>query len=946
MIRSAALLLTLVTGFSALVYEVAWQKYLAVLLGSHAEATAIVLGLFLGGLSYGYRLFGNISLKMTAAGTPGRPAAPRLLLVYGVIEVCIGLYAIAFPLLFCAVHAISTALANTPESIAFPIDVLLAALLILPPAMLMGGTIPFLTQALSTSLADATRFHAFVYGFNTVGAFLGAISAGFVLIPALGLAGVVLAMGIVNLAAGVAFWGLARRIRGLVVPAPRQHVTTDAEAAPQRGAVLGCIAVAALVGFAMMTLQAVVNRVAALAAGGSPFTFSTVVAVFVLGIAAGSLAVSAMGRISPLVLPMSQWALLACLLLLYPVVADAGYWAHRVRVAFPSRPDLAPAYHFANFIGLQGVLLVPLALSGAALPLLFHRLHDKVGDLGQLAGRLYSWNTVGALLGALLGGYALLFWLDLHHIYRLMLVAICGAATIVTVQALPRHGPVGIGTAVVAVAVIASLPPWPKQRMAAGTFRTREPLPETFAGPDTFFREARIMPDKDWIVFYEDGPTATVAVTNQDGLALFVNGKSDSSLPADQLTVGMLALLPAILVDRCERAFVVGYGTGLTASEFASLDSVREVIVAEISPAVVRAAVNFDPLNGDASRNRKLQIVPRDAYRALLKHSGKFDVIVSEPSNPWVAGVEMLYSLEFLRAARNRLAPGGVFTQWFHTYETDDATLALVLRTTCEAFDHVAIWCGHGRDLLILGFESSDPLPAIDVLQRRWGRRDFQEGFGRIGVESLPALLAHEILPLGVLHEIDLPGAIHTLLRPSLNHRAALAFFAGASASLPACTTHRAAEIGAANSLLGRYHAARGGSLSDTDWGGAASEVCKLAQSACATFLARWAHERSESPQLAEFLAGLRQGSNEVPMLSPSHLSRLSSLFSADGTSGDDATYDVALGVTEVFEHFYHHAFPFDAAALRNLWQRCDGDPRCEAGRARAMATGVDRSRR
>ena len=182
MVRVVALALTVVTGFSGLVYEVAWQKYLAVLLGSHSEATAAVLAIFLGALALGYALFGRVARRLVdRAFEQGRPA--RLLVTYGCVEMAIGVYAFAFPLAFSGVQALSLALPVADSFFAFGIDVALCALLIGPPAVLMGATVPLLTQGLSRGLEDATRLHALVYATNTAGAFVGALSAAFVLVP-------------------------------------------------------------------------------------------------------------------------------------------------------------------------------------------------------------------------------------------------------------------------------------------------------------------------------------------------------------------------------------------------------------------------------------------------------------------------------------------------------------------------------------------------------------------------------------------------------------------------------------------------------------------------------------------------------------------------------------------------------------------------------------------
>src|SRR5262245_51502316 len=219
MTRTLSLILTVLTGLTGLVYEVTWQKSLATLLGSHAEATAAVLGIFLGGLSLGYALFGRVSRRVLAAAA-GSGAAPRLLLVYGAVEAGIGLWALAFPMLFAAARSVSAWLPIHRDPAAFATDVALTALLIGPPTVLMGGTIPLLTQALARSLADATRFHALVYGLNAGGAFVGALAAAFLLVPAFGISGTLRAMGALNLLVGATFALLGARERGRSRPAP------------------------------------------------------------------------------------------------------------------------------------------------------------------------------------------------------------------------------------------------------------------------------------------------------------------------------------------------------------------------------------------------------------------------------------------------------------------------------------------------------------------------------------------------------------------------------------------------------------------------------------------------------------------------------------------------------------------------------------------------------
>src|SRR5271157_3751925 len=571
MIRALALAVTVLTGFSGLVYEVAWQRYLAVLLGAHSEATAAVLAIFLGGLALGYSLFGRLTrVRMRASARTGA---------------------------------------------AFGFDLVLTALLLLPPTVLMGGTIPVLTQALAGSLAEATRVHAWVYGFNTIGAFTGALAGGFVLLPWLGLDGVLYAMAGVNLLAGVAFVGLDAWARGgLLAPLDAGTAAPLLPAAAGRS-FLGYAAVAFLAGFAMMCVQTVLNRVGALSFGASHFTFAMVVAVFVLCIALGSLGVSALPRVPPLLVVGSQWLLVLLLGALYFGLEDAPYWAHVLRTLFRDMNVNFYPYHGMAFLGMLAVLAIPIGLSGALLPLLFHHLQREMGDLGGVAGRLYSWNTLGSLLGAVLGGYALLFWLDLHQVYRVALGALAVGATLLTVQVLRVSWVAAGSLAAGAIALLLLFPPWSADHLSAGLFRIRTPEPLSYDGPRKFFDALQ----RAKVIFHRDDPTSTIVVKESQrgpgevSRAIVTNGKPDGDLVGDYPTMAMLALLPALLAEKFERAFVIGYGTGVATGELAALEESREVTVAEISSGVLEAAPLFDHANQNASKNPKVHIVRSDA---------------------------------------------------------------------------------------------------------------------------------------------------------------------------------------------------------------------------------------------------------------------------------------------------------------------------------------------
>jgi len=942
MVRSIALGLTVLTGFSGLVYQVAWQKYLATLLGSHSEATCAVLGIFLGGLSLGYALFGRVARRL-ATGSPDRDGRARLLMAYGLVEAGIGLYALAFPWLFQLAGAVSLALPHGAELLAFGLDVLLTALLIGPPTVLMGGTIPLLTQGLSQGVEDATRFHSMVYGFNTAGAFVGALAAGFVLVPTLGLVTTVRAMGVVNLVAGGAFVALRHR------ESARSHAPAAEAGTPPDHAVQGLptgfvafASVALLAGFAMMTLQTTLNRVGALALGASHFTFAMVVATFVLCIALGSLAVSALRRIPAGFVAVSQWMLVACLILVYPLVEDLPYWAHILRIALHDAG--LPAFYGAVFCSLLALVVLPLGLSGALLPLLFHEVRRERADLGDTAGRLYAWNTVGSLLGALVGGYLLLFWIDLHATWRIATLALAGGAALLTAHTFPGRRMLAAGGFATVAVALALLPPWSAGRMSAGLFRSPYPA-ESFAnGPDAFFtKQTEGFGGAAYIRFQTDDPGATITVRStirNDGLSIATNGKSDGNTPGDDPTVVLLGLLPALFAEQCERAFVIGWGTGITVGELAALEKTREVVVAEVSPGVMEAAPLFEDRNRRALANPKARVLRRDAYRALLHSEGLFDVIVSEPSNPWTTGIELLFSLEFLQAARARLSDGGVYAQWFHTYETDDASIELVLRTYRQAFDEVAVWRSMSGDLILLGFADASRSPDLATLEARFARSDFGTQLAERGFTSLPRLLAHEVMPLGVLHALPLDGPTHTLLHPILSDLAARAFYRKDEGHLPVSLDRDAAAAGARHSWLRRYRAAHG--LSDEERRGVLEEACKIDLYHCATLFAQWRHDEPDSEALAESLAAARSDATRAPALEGKALDGLAALFGENRMATGIASFELARDLAGIYTRYYHHAAPFPAAPLHSVWERCaETDARCARELPRVHKLGV-----
>jgi len=928
------LALTVVTGATGLVYEVAWQRTLATLLGSHAEATAAVLGLFLAGLSAGYALFGRESRRLVARAAR-RGEAPPLLRVYGFVEAGIGVLALLFPWAFAAVQRISLALPVTNEAAAFGFDVALSALIVLPSTVLMGGTVPLLTQGLARSLADATRFHAFVYAFNTAGALIGALAAGFRLLPWLGLRGSILAAGLVNLAVGAIFiaWGSVTAGRS-VAPAPAEPEV------PRARGIGALVAIALLCGFALMAIQAVWNRMAALSLGSSPYTFTLVVSLFVACIAVGSLAVSLLPRVSQRWLPWNLLLLLLGFAALHAVLDAAPFAAHVLRLEFGKDPASFYAYWSAVF-GRMLLWAGPVVvLSGATLPLLFHFAKQSRGDLGGVAGRLYAWNTLGSLVGALIGGHLLLLWLDLAAVHKGALLALALAFTISVLHVTHRRSFAGLA-ALASLALVLALPGWDPRALSAGLFRVRDeiaaPAYTSSAVIDALFRDRELL-------FYDDDPVASVAVheigvAGERVRAIFTNGKPDGATKGDYPTMALAGLVPAVLLPRLERAFVVGWGTGITAGELAALSTTREVVVAEISSAVLAADPFFASANLGAGTSPKVRTLRSDAYRALLRSEGRYDAIVSEPSNPWMAGVEMLFSREFLLAAKSRLTEDGAYVQWFHCYESNDETLALVLRTFRDVFPATAVWYTLGDDILLVGFANPRTELDLSVLAERVARPDVAAGLGRAGVGSLAAFVAHELMPPGLLGGVALEGPVHTLMHPRLTFAAARAFFAGGRSRLP-FTGADGAPPGASRALASQLRARDGAALSEATYAALVDESCRARADVCTAWLADWLRARPGSPLLAERLAKWEVTAVGEP------IAREDVRDFAALLSGRVPTRAVELAEAQrqsaLVRRYLKPGIPFRGGPLLALWSRCRPPPdhgdACERGLREAIA--------
>ncbi|HTI98438.1 MAG TPA: hypothetical protein VL527_06000, partial [Dongiaceae bacterium] len=785
------------TGATALVYEVIWQRYLARLTGNDSLATALILGIFLGGLSGGYALAGRLSRRTQ------QPAR-----VYAGLEAIIGLWGFIFPSLFAVVASATQSWSFAPPGWLLLQGSVSTVILIGLPAVCMGGTVPLLTRVLAGSLTGATRVHARLYGTNTAGAFLGVLAAGYFLIPGLGLPASLRVMAAINLIAA-GFFAFGTKPACNVSPIkkiPDPEPVTNDRSAPRTFPVWMLYAIAALNGAAVMTLENVMIRITNLTLGSSSYSFSLLVGVFVLSLAGGSFAVGALRRWPRGLLFGTQTLALAAWWLVFITLDDWPYAAHLVRAAFQGNGVGFWLFQGAVLVMLLAVLIVPVGLLGATLPLIFHELKQDLQLVGWHSGRMFSANAAGCVIGSVVGGWLLFYPVDNPGVLASALGVVALAAVLAS-WPLGKFIRLGALALVIAAAMLSwRQPDFNKNRFAHGTFGVNQLTPYSYRGPQYFYENFE---RNRTVKFYDDCPAGTVAViadlTDTGGspemsqlppglpfpqtdtsapanppLAIMVNGKPDSHTLRDRQTLKLSADIPALWAGQRAKALVIGLGTGVTAGELSLYPDLKQIDVAELSSGVVDALPLFAQFTHSVQDDPRLHIHLGDAFRVLGRSREQWDIIISEPSNPWVTGVDLLFSREFYRLAREHLTDDGVLLQWVQKYAIDPKTFGILMNTVRSEFQHCCIYQGEPGDLLVLA--SKRPLAVADEQRAEAtlaANPALQASLAEIGIHSFAELRQRERMGLLLVSDQLKDAGVETLDRPRVHYRAGRSRFIG-----------------------------------------------------------------------------------------------------------------------------------------------------------------------
>ncbi|HET7545617.1 MAG TPA: fused MFS/spermidine synthase [Polyangiaceae bacterium] len=745
------------SGFSALVYQTTWQRMFRLTFGASTAASAAVLAIFLGGLGLGGAVLGR---RVERSRQP--------LVFYGNLELGIAGLAALSPLLCAAVNAFYLHLGGSQALGTFgstAIRLLLTALVIGPAAALMGGTLPAVARAVVEEADDNRSSLSLLYSINTVGSVFGALVGPLLLFGLLGNELTLYGAACVNALVGLSARALGRRLPELP---PGGESASDVDAGVQGDArAVGArfiYAVAALVGFAFLALELVWYRILTPLLGGSSLTFGLILACALSGIGLGGYWFSRRSAEKGMSLSLVSWTLALealCVLVPFAWGDDLAFVAAYLR----QMGSLGFGHLIAGWVFFSALVVLPTAIvSGYQFPMLFALLGRGRRGVGGQVGRAYAFNTVGTLTGSLLAGFILIPELGAVSTWRLLARLLVLSAAVCAVAAW-RHGSriralVGpLFVAGCALALSRSAGPGVVFRhspIGAGRF-------DLSGSSENARLSLRRRAEID-VVWQRDGVESTVAINAANGISFLVNGKSDGAVVGDKGTQAFLGLLPAALHGHAKSAFVVGLGTGMSAGLLGRVPGIEHVEVAELERSVLEVARRAALANGDVLENPKVQILNGDGRELMLTSSRRYDLILSEPSNPYRAGVASLFTREFYQAAAVRLQRGGLFAQWLQAYEVDARTLSIAIATLRAVFPEVSLWGGGSGDLILIG--SFSPL-VIDTDRLRHDLQDpaYANWLRRAWLtEGVEGLVAHHLAPSRLLDRMasTLPAPVNT----------------------------------------------------------------------------------------------------------------------------------------------------------------------------------------
>jgi spermidine synthase len=721
-----ASVLFLLSGGTGLAYEVIWFKRFSHVWGNSTLATAAVVASFLLGLGIGARQLGRVADRVRSP-----------LQWYGLCEIGIGLLALAIPFEIQSLLALSARISSPLQGqpVLHSLARLVFTFLIIGPVcVLMGGTLPLLVRHF-TSSASLDRATAWLYATNTLGAAAGCYVTGFHLLPSIGLAASNTLAAALNLTVGSVAIVVSRRLVGAPTLPAAPALPVDALPAFGQIALYGT---AAITGCAALVLQIVWTRQLALILGGSTYAFTAMLCVVLIGIGVGSLVFHLWLKDGPNLLYAP--ALTMLVLAFATVIGQAliPQLTYLAGVVVPLRASQSFNAAFALVVSAM-LELLPAVGMGILFPLFVHLMGVRVPEAGRAVGSIYAWNTLGTMVGAIGTALVLIPTWGTARSVTIALGLYAGAALLLSPSRHARDHLTRLAVCLLIAGVIAVSPSGADPRLTnQGMYLAG------YLAPQQVLHDQKLL-------FFKEGPSCSVLVDEASGIrSLHVNGKADASTGADMNTQLGLAYFARFLRPHSTNILVIGFGSGTTAGASLLFPNTR-VTCCEIEPAVFAASKHFVAVNHSPQLSPQFSLVLDDGRSYLQGTREKFDLIISEPSNPWMAGVSNLFTKEFYEAAKERLNDDGLLAQWVQLYEFAISDYATLIRTVMSVFPHAALLLLDDADSILLA--SPSPLAgtseAVQAAQAAVNsspdiQSDLARYFGSTDVFSL--LLSHLVL--------------------------------------------------------------------------------------------------------------------------------------------------------------------------------------------------------
>jgi spermidine synthase len=720
----ALLVLFIGSGCAALIYEVVWFQLLQLSVGSSAVSLGILLAIFMGGMCLGSLLLPKYLNR-----------AQHPLKVYAFLEIGIAVFGILVLFLVPFIGRLYTSIAGTGQ-VSLVLRALVAGICLLPPTLLMGATLPAIARWVEAT-PRGVAWLGYFYGGNLAGAVAGSLLAGFYLLRVFDMpTTTVVAVALNVLVALLALVIAGQTPHTIITDSARPSTPVVASVAP--GARLVYVAIG-LSGLTALGAQVVWTRVLSLIFGASVYTFSLILAVFLVGLGIGSSLGAALARSGSHARTALGWTQIGlCVALAWAAYASTGslpYW--------PINPSISSNISFNYQLDLVRALYVMLPgaiLWGASFPLALAAVATQGQDSARLVGGVYAANTAGAIVGASVTALVLVGTVGSQFAQQ-ALIGIAALSGLMLLMPSPGENRKAPLPTVVLVIVIALL--------AGALARTVLPLPGILVA---YGRYAATWLGQNEIIYVGEGVTASVAVSRTpNGVLNYHNaGKVQaSSEPQDMRLQRMLGHITTLVPKAPSKVLVIGCGAGVTAGAVSIDPLVKDQTIAEIEPLVPRVvSTHFSEHNFAVVQNPKVKVHLDDARHYLLTTNEKFDAITSDPLDPWVKGAATLYTREFFQTVKEHLNPGGVVTLFVQLYESNEAAAKSEIATFLEAFPNGAVFAntvnGQGYDLVLFG--QVEPLKIdVDAVQRRLedpANAAIAKSLGEIGISTAVELFA------------------------------------------------------------------------------------------------------------------------------------------------------------------------------------------------------------